>query len=201
MFLLFIIISFLQTPPVDSYRFSRKRITSSYVVQLPSHVWLFETPWTAAHQASLSLTISKSLQKFMFIASVMPSISSSDDLVSFCPWSFPALGTFQVSHLFTSDDQNTGTSAPASVLPVNIQGWFALGLTGLISLIYSLNNFHIYHTAVLIILIMLDIISMVLSYLISGSLYVLTIFIYLYLFPYLFGIFLSGLSVRKKGCC
>ena len=41
------------------------------VVQSPSHVRLFVTPWTAAHQASLSLTISQSLPKFMFIASVM----------------------------------------------------------------------------------------------------------------------------------
>ena len=43
------------------------------VVQSPSHVRLFDTTWTAALQASLSLTISRSLPKFMFIASVMPS--------------------------------------------------------------------------------------------------------------------------------
>ena len=43
------------------------------VVQSPSQVWLFVTPWTAAHQAPLSLTISRSLPKFMSIASVMPS--------------------------------------------------------------------------------------------------------------------------------
>ena len=43
------------------------------VVQLPSHVQLFATPWTAAHQASLSLIASWSLPKFMFIASVRPS--------------------------------------------------------------------------------------------------------------------------------
>ena len=41
-------------------------------VQLPSHIWLFATPWTAVRQASLSLTISQSLPKFMSIASVMP---------------------------------------------------------------------------------------------------------------------------------
>ena len=66
------------------------------------------TPWTATHQASLSLTISQSLPKFMSIALVMPSISSSDTLFSFCPQSFPASGTFPVSPLFTSDDQNIG---------------------------------------------------------------------------------------------
>ena len=63
-----------------------------------------------------------------------PAISSSDTLF-FCPQSFPASGTFTMSHLFTSDDQNTGTSALASVLPVNIQGWSPLRLTGLISLL------------------------------------------------------------------
>ena len=43
-----------------------------------------------------------------------PAISSSDTLFSFCPWSFPASGTFPMSHLFASDDQNTGTSASAN---------------------------------------------------------------------------------------
>ena len=45
----------------------------SFFVQLPSHIWFFVTPRTAAHQASLSLTISWSLPKFVSIASVMPS--------------------------------------------------------------------------------------------------------------------------------
>ena len=49
-------------------------------------------------------------------------ISSSDALFSFCHWSFPASGTFPMSHLYTSDDQSTGASASPSVLPVNIQG-------------------------------------------------------------------------------
>ena len=53
-----------------------------------------------------------------------PAISSSDALFSFCPQSFPALGTFPMNPLFASDDQNTGASALASVLPMNIQGWF-----------------------------------------------------------------------------
>ena len=64
-----------------------------------------------------------------------PAISSSDALFSFCPQSFPASGTFPVSHLFTSDDQNTGASASASILPVNIQGLSPLRSTGLISLL------------------------------------------------------------------
>ena len=78
---------------------------------------------TVAHQASLSLTISQSLPKFMSILSVMP---SSDALFSFCPPSLPALGTIPVSWLFTSEDKNAGASASASVLPRNIQGWLSL---------------------------------------------------------------------------
>ena len=64
-----------------------------------------------------------------------PTISSCDILFSFCPQSFPESGTFPMSRLCTSDDQNTGASVSASVLPVNIQGWFHLRLTGLISLL------------------------------------------------------------------
>ena len=106
------------------------------VIQSPDHVQLFVIPWTAAGQASLSFTISWSLPKFMSISSVMPSaISSSDALFSFCPQSFPASGTFLISQLFASDNQNTGVSASASVLPVNIQGWSLVTLTGLISLL------------------------------------------------------------------
>ena len=62
-----------------------------------------------------------------------PAISSPDALFSFCPQSFPASGTFPVSCPLTSDVQNTGASA--SVIPVNIQGWSPLRLTGLISLL------------------------------------------------------------------
>ena len=62
-------------------------------------------------------------------------ISSSDALFSFCPQSFPVSRTFPVSRLCTSDDQNTGASASGSVLPVNIQSWCPLRLTGLISLL------------------------------------------------------------------
>ena len=63
-----------------------------------------------------------------------PTISSS--VVPFsCLQSFPASGSFQMSQLFTSGGQRIGASAPASVLPMNIQGWFPLGFTGLISLL------------------------------------------------------------------
>ena len=61
-----------------------------------------------------------------------PTISSS--VIPFCLQSFPASGSFPVSQLFTSGGQSIGASASASVLSINIQGWFPLGLTGLISL-------------------------------------------------------------------
>jgi len=80
-------------------------------------------PWAAAHQASLSLIISQSFPKFMSI--VMGILSNhlfSDALFSFCPQSFPASGTFPMSQLFASCDQNTKTSGSASALPKRIHG-------------------------------------------------------------------------------
>ena len=62
-------------------------------------------------------------------------ISSSVTCFTSCPQSFPASGSFPMSQLFASGDQCTGASASASVLPVNIQGWFPLGLICLISLL------------------------------------------------------------------
>ena len=53
---------------------------------------------------------------------------------SSCPQSLPVSGFFPISLLFASGGQSIGASASASVLPMNIQGWFPLGLTGLISL-------------------------------------------------------------------
>ena len=58
-----------------------------------------------------------------------PTTSPLSPPFSFCPWSHPASGSFPMSQLFTSGSQSIGTSASASVLPVNIQGWFLLGLT------------------------------------------------------------------------
>ena len=62
-------------------------------------------------------------------------ISSSVVPFSACLQSFPSLGSFPMSWLFESDGQNIGASASATVLPMNIQGWFPLGLTGLVSLL------------------------------------------------------------------
>ena len=102
-------------------------------VQLFSCFWLFVTPWTAARQASLFITNSQSLLKLMSIELVM----SSNHLFLCHPLlhlqSFPAQGSFPTSQLFTSGGHNTETSASASVLPMNIPGWFPLGLIDLIS--------------------------------------------------------------------
>ena len=106
---------------------------SKILAQSLSCVWLFASPWTAAHQAPLSFTISRSLLKLMSIESVMPfNISLSAALFSFCLQSFPASRSFPVSQRFTSGAQSIRVSASASVLPMSIQGWFPLGLTGLI---------------------------------------------------------------------
>ena len=94
---------------------------------------LFASPWTASHQASLSSTISLSFLKLMSIESqwCLPTISSS--VAPFpCPQFFPPSGSFLMSQLFTSGGQSIGASASASVLPMNIQDWFPLELTGLI---------------------------------------------------------------------
>ena len=92
------------------------------------------TPWTAAHQASLSITSSWSLLKLMPIELVMP---SNHLILCHFPFSsslqsFPASGSFQMSQFFTSGGQSIGASA--TVLSMDTQDWFPLGLTGLITL-------------------------------------------------------------------
>ena len=105
-------------------------------VQSLSHVTLFATPRTAAPQASLFITNSLSSLKLMSIESVMP--SNHLDLchpLLLLPSIFPSIRVFfPMSCLFTSGGQRIGASVSASVLPMNIQGWFPLGLTGWISL-------------------------------------------------------------------
>ena len=105
------------------------------VVQLLSHVQLFATPWTAAHQTFLSITNSRSLLKVMSIESVMPSnhlILCRPLLLQ--PLIILASGSFQMSLFFESGGQGIGVSASASVLPMNIQDWFPLGWAGWITL-------------------------------------------------------------------
>ena len=100
------------------------------------------TPWTAERQASLFITNSQSLlipihthsHSYPLSGWCHPTISSSVIPFSSHLQSFLASGSFQMSQLFASGGQNTGVSASASVLPMNIQDWFPLGWTGWIFL-------------------------------------------------------------------
>ena len=104
------------TNTINIYRFTH--------TQLFSHSVMFDsaTPWSAAHQASLSFTISGSLLKLMSIETVMPSnhlILCRSHLL--LPSIFPSIRVFSNNQLFASGGQSIGASASASVLPVNIQ--------------------------------------------------------------------------------
>ena len=100
-----------------------------------SRVRLFATSWEVG-QASLSVTNSQSPPKPMSIVSVMP----SNHLILCCPLLllpsiFLSIRVFSSELLFASGGQSIGASASASVLSMNIQGCFPLGLTSLISLL------------------------------------------------------------------
>ena len=98
---------YLSVSGVFSYLLSNALLVQApFVVQSLSHVQLFATPWTAAHQASLSLTISLSLPTLVSIESVMPSnhlIHCS--LFSSRLQSFPASGSFPMSRFIVSGAQ------------------------------------------------------------------------------------------------
>ena len=110
-------------------------------VQSLCGVQLFATLWAIAHSSqcgrlpcpSLSPRVcsnSRPLSWWHYIT-----ISFSATAFSFCLQSFPASGSFPMSQLFASGGQSIGASASATVIPMNIKGWFLLGLTGLISLL------------------------------------------------------------------
>ena len=103
-------------------------------VQLLSHVRLFVTLWTAACQASLSITNSRGPPKTMSIELMMPSnhLILCHPLL-LLPSIFPIIRVFQMSQLFASGGQSIGVSASKSVLPMNSQDWSPLGWTGWIS--------------------------------------------------------------------
>ena len=93
-------------------------------VQSLSCVWLFATPWIAAHQASLSITNSRNSLRLTSIESVIP----SSHLIhgrpfSSCLQSLPASESFPMSQLFTWGSQSTGVLALGSFLPKNTQDW------------------------------------------------------------------------------
>ena len=98
-------------------------------------VWLFATPWTAARQASLSITNSQSLLKLLSIELVMPSnhLISSHPLL-FPPSIFPSIRVFSSELVLPIRWPKYWSFIFRTSPSINIQGWFPLGLIGLISL-------------------------------------------------------------------
>ena len=101
------------------------------VVQLLSHVQLL---WLHAKLPCSILSPGVCSNPCPLSRWCHPTISSSIVPFSSCLQSFPASGSFPMSQFFTSGGQRIGVSASASVLPMNMQGWFTLGLPGLSSL-------------------------------------------------------------------
>ena len=97
------------------------------------YVWLCNPMNCSMPHATLSLTISQSLLKCMSTESMMlfNHLTACHPLLHL-PSIFPSMGCFPVSQLFEPGGQRIGASA--SILPMSIQGWFPLGLTGWISL-------------------------------------------------------------------
>ena len=111
------------------------KVSSVQISSVAQSCPFFATPWTAAHQASLSITDSRSLLKLLSLSRrCHPTISSSVIPFSSSSQSFPQSGSFQMSQLFASGGQSIGVSESTSVLPMNTQGWSLLGWTGWISL-------------------------------------------------------------------
>ena len=122
----------------NSVEAKSEEISQFSSVESFSSVQLFATLWNAARQHARlpcpSPTPGACSNSCPSSRWSHPTISSSVVPFSSCPQSFPASGSFQMNQLFTSGDQRIGVSASTSVLPMNIQDWFPLGLTGLISL-------------------------------------------------------------------
>ena len=95
-------------------------------------------PYTAEHQASLFIKTPRVYSNLCPLSRwYHPTISSPVIPFSSSLQSFPASGSFQMSQFFASGGQSIGVSASPSILPMNIQDWFPLGLTGLISTVQA----------------------------------------------------------------
>ena len=123
-------------PPKDVFIILLCLWTFIEVSSVAQSCLIFETPWTAAHQASLSITNSQSLLNSCPSSQwCHPAISSSVIPFVSCLQSFPASGSFPMSQFYASRGQSIEGSASASVLPMNIKDWSPLGWTGWISLL------------------------------------------------------------------
>ena len=136
----------LRPPWTAAYQTSLPITNSQFSsVQLLSRVQLFATPWISAPQRP---ELTQTHDRWVGDA-IQPSqpLSFNPNLFFSLLQSFPALGSFQMSHFSTSRGQSIRVSASASVLPMNIQDWVPLGWTGWISLqskglsrVFSWNN-------------------------------------------------------------
>ena len=119
---------------LDQVSFSSVQFSS---VQSLNRVRLFVTPWITARQASLPITNSRSSLRLTSIESVMPSshLILCHPLLLLSPIPLSIRVFSNESTLFASGGQSTGAAASVSVFQMNIQGWFPLGLIGLISLL------------------------------------------------------------------
>ena len=118
-------------PPACGGNKAQEPSDASAVVQSQSHVWLFAAPWTAARQASLSITNSQSLLKLTSTESVMPSnhLSLCHPLL-LLPSIFPSIRVFSNESVLHIRWPKYWSFSCSSVLPMNTQGWAPVGLTG-----------------------------------------------------------------------
>ena len=127
------------TVNLQSYTVNVRIMLHIQSVQSLSHVWLCDsmncsTPGLPVHHQLPEFT---QTHVHWVDDAIQPSHSLSSTSPPSCLQSFPTSGSFQMSQFFTSSGQSIGISASTSVLPMNIQEWVPLGLTGLISLHYK----------------------------------------------------------------
>ena len=124
--------------------------TPFVVVQSPSHVWSW-WPHELQHARLICPPLSPGvcwssspLSRWCY-----PTVSSSATLFSFCLQFFPASGSFPVYWLFASGGQVIGPSVPASILPMNIQGWFTFRIDwfDLLAVQWTLKNLLQHHNS------------------------------------------------------
>ena len=129
-------LSYLWTKQTTTTTTTKEQITSS--VQF-SHSVMSDSLWPKGLQHTSLPCPSRTPRAYSNSCPLSwwchPTISSSAIPFSSCLQSFPASGSFPMSHFFASGGQSIGVSASTSVLPTNIQDWFSLGLTGWISLL------------------------------------------------------------------
>ena len=121
---IYLVVSLFAWQDISSVQFSHSVVSNSLWPQGLQHAWLprpSPTPRIYSNSCPSSQWCHPTI-----LSSVVPFSSRLQ--------SFPASGSFQMSQFFTSGGQSIGVSASASVLPKDIQDWFPLGLTGLISL-------------------------------------------------------------------